>query len=133
MTFRIGSISTEGHPRVGVFLIPCEGKRGTIEDVLLALGEQAFPVLKEKADSYVAGITEQDIEAKDAKALNKPAGRKKAVVGSMTAILKPEFATARSVREDRWLAPEIIGKTAEVQPCIRFLTDLLGFAPTSAG
>lgn len=120
-----GAVKTQAGRKLGFFLFPGAGP-GTIEDVLLALGQRAFPVLRSKAGDYVEGVRDDDFpQPKDLKELRKPAGRNKAIVSAMVAVLRPEKATPLTLREDRWLDPEIIEATPEMQSCIRFLTDLL--------
>lgn len=120
-----GVVTTQAGRKVGFFLFPGAGS-GTIEDVLLALGQRAFPVLRSKAGDYVEGVRDDDFpQSRDLKELRKPAGRNKAILSAMVAVLRPEKATPLTLREDRWLDSEIIEATPEMQSCIRFLTDLL--------
>lgn len=125
---RLAALSAgKGELRVGLFLFPNAGAKGTVEDLLIALGRQAYPTLQGKSESFVGSVEDGDLPApSDARGFSSFAGKNKAVIGAMTAILKPGFATPRTVRDDGWLAPSIVGRTPEMASCIEFFTQVLG-------
>lgn len=128
----LGAIGA-GAPRVSVFALPAPGTAGTLEDVLLALGEAAYPELVSAARQYAdtwRTRAEREPERADWKELRKPAGAKKAAIGAMTALLKPGKSTHASLEDNRWVSDET--KSAIVlEPCIAFLGALLASAPGS--
>jgi hypothetical protein len=130
---RLGEVAA-GPPRVGAFALPAPGRAGTLEDVLLALGEVAYPDLAVAARGYAddwRARADREPERADWKELRKPAGAKKAAIGAMTALLKPGKSTHASLEDNRWVCEET--KAAPVlEPCIAFLGALLaGAAPAS--
>lgn len=129
----LGAVS-EGSPRVGVFALPEPGAAGTLEDVLLALGDAAYPELAAAARGY-ADHWRQKADAEpttpDWKELRKPAGAKKATIGAMTAVLKPGKSTQVSLEDNRWVSEETKA-LACLQPCLAFLSALLTTAAPPA-
>jgi hypothetical protein len=122
-----------GSPRVGVFALPEPGTAGTLEDVLLALADAAYPELVTAARGYV-GPWRQRAETEptnpDWKELRKPAGLKKATIGAMTALLKPGKSTQVSLEDNRWVSGHTTALVC-LQPILAFLSALLAI-PTSA-
>ncbi|HEU4732208.1 MAG TPA: DUF3226 domain-containing protein [Kofleriaceae bacterium] len=124
-----------GAPRVGVFALPAPGTSGTLEDVLLSLGEAAYPELTEAAREYAnrwRQKADEEPAADDWKELRRPSGMKKAAIGAMTAILKPGRSAQVSLEDNRWVS-EPTRTLACLQPSLAFLTALVGPAPDSAG
>jgi len=121
----LGEVSG-GTPRVGVFALPEPGIVGTLEDVLLALGDVAYPELTVAARGYAAEWRKKadgDPTGSDWKEIRKPAGAKKATIGAMTAVLKPGKSMQVSLEDNRWVSDEtkaVLG----LQPCIGFLNAL---------
>jgi hypothetical protein len=116
-----------GPPRVGVFALPEPGTSGTLEDILLALGDAAYPELAAAARSYAEQWRKRvDAEptATDWKELRKPAGTKKATIGAMTAVLKPGKSTQVSLEDNRWVS-ERTKAIACLQPSLTFMEALL--------
>ncbi len=125
---------SDGDPRVGIFALPEQGVAGTLEDILLTLGEEAYPELAAAAREYAARWrqkAEAEPEVADWKELRKPAGGKKATIGAMTALLKPGKSTQVSLEDNRWVS-EQTKALACLQPCLAFLDALLT-SPAPAG
>lgn len=122
---KLGQVSS-GTPRVGVFALPAPGLAGTLEDVLLQLGQVAYPELYAAAHDYAArGRMHAKSEShRDWKEINKPAGLKKATIGAMTAVLKPGKSMQTSLDDNRWVS-ETTRTLPCLQPCLAFLSDLL--------
>lgn len=116
-----------GTPRVGVFALPEPGKAGTLEDLLLLLGDAAYPALAAAARGY-ADQWSQNANAEpntsDYKELRKPAGAKKATIGAMTAVLKPGKSTQVSLEDNRWVSEQTKALPC-LQPSLAFLSALL--------
>lgn len=116
-----------------MFALPGPGAPGTLEDVLLALGDIAYPALTTAARTYAASwhtavAGDGDPEWKD---LRKPAGVKKATVGAMTALLKPGRPTGATIEDNRWVS-DVTRSAACIQPCLAFLRTLIApDAPSS--
>lgn len=119
-----GIVAT-GHPRCGVFVMPDNAAVGTLEDLLIEVGSQAYPELKQAAADYVGCINAvEGLTADDLIEFSKPAGQKKALVAAMSAVLKPGKAIQVSIQDNRWLE----GPTLELPRIMKiqsFLNELM--------
>lgn len=120
-----GGFTTDGSPLVGVFVLPDNRSEGTLEDILLALGDRAYPRLMSAARRFVESTDTAELPAISVKSLNKPAGRKKAVISAATAVLMPESHTPRSVHSGLWFEAGVVESTPEIKDCLQFLANLL--------
>ena len=111
--------------RAGIFAFPGEGKKGTREDILCPLATERFPNLERHAERYVQKWDEENgCGGEDFKELRRPAGKSKAVLSSMTALLKPGKSIIASIEDQNWIPDE--PECCEVlAPFLRFLTMLL--------
>ncbi len=119
-------------PRLGAFVLPDNQASGTLEDILRECGQQVYPGLFSTAKAHVdAADQDQSLLKEDLKELKKPAGRNKAIVGSMASILRPGKAVQVSLQDNRWLrdAALAIPRVKAVQEFLVSLLDLA--APTT--
>lgn len=132
-----GSISLPDHPgivstatpRAGVFILPDNVSPGTLEDLLVECAEHAYPsliqaarVLVDSAENHAPELRQEDLAE-----LRKPAGRKKATIASIAAVLKPGKAIQTSIQDNRWLE----GPTLDLPRIVAlrgFLGELMGLA-----
>lgn len=128
---RLGHVAGSA-PRVGVFALPAPGVAGTLEDILLSLGEVAYPELSVAARSYVEQWRTTPVTSmntRDRRELEKPAGPMKARLSAMAAVLKPGKPMLASLDDNGWVS-EATMTAPKLQPCLSFLHALLGTAPT---
>lgn len=120
------AVVSTGSPRVGVFALPEANVAGTLEDVLLALGDVAYPDLTAASSEYAtAWHTRVAADpSREWKELKKPAGLKKAKVNAMTALLKPGKATQVSLEDNRWIS-DMTKSAACLAPCLAFMRALI--------
>ena len=118
-----GQVS-EGYPRSGVFVLPDNQSAGTLEDVLLECAESTYPSLLAGANGFVQGVDVSGLARNDRRELERPAGRNKAIVSSVSSILKPGKAIQVSIQDNRWLADETLN-LPKVRAVRAFLTALL--------
>ena len=98
-----GAVST-GPPRLGAFVLPDNTSNGTLEDVLLDFARHIYPTLLATATNHVNSASgDTSLTPEDLKELLKPAGRHKAIVGSIASILRPGRAVQVSLQDNRWL------------------------------
>ena len=131
-----GSFATVGNgtPRVGVFAAPEPGVAGTLEDLLLMIGDVSYPELAASARAYAEGWrtrAQTDLKGSDWSLMRKPAGGKKAAVAAMTAILKPGYAAQVSIEQNRWLG-EHTKRLPGLKPFADFLAALLATVTPAA-
>ncbi len=92
-----------GPPRAGVFIMPDNKQQGTLEDVLLESGRVAYAAQISAASEFVETMNVAGLDSDDLHARNRPAGRKKQIIGTVAAILKPGRALATTLQDNRWL------------------------------
>lgn len=117
---------TKGLPRFGVFITPDNSTSGTLEDILLACAQINYPDLLNLSTDYVSSIDTSQLNQDDLRELNKPAGKKKAVISSISSILRPGKTLQVSLQDNRW----INGKTMvlnSVKLVKTFLDEVTGF------
>lgn len=111
-------------PRCGVFVLPDNSTSGTLEAILEECARENYPQLAEAAARFVGGIDEASLKANDLKDFKKPAGRQKAIISSIAAVLRPTKALQVSIQDNEWLRgpalelPRVLGVRC-------FLADLL--------
>jgi len=122
----IGAVaSAPGVPRCGVFVVPDNAHPGTLEDLLLECAEISYPSVLSRALEYVATVEEMQLLAPDLKEFRKPAGRPKATVAAISAILKPGKAMQNTIGDNRWVTQEsLLG--ARLLAFSKFLGELMG-------
>lgn len=108
-------VLSRANTKTGVFILPNNQDHGTLEDLLLEAAEVAYPDLLKAAKQYTDLVSEEaareggKLDKSDLKEFLKPAGRQKAIVASMTGILKPGKTLAVSIQDNRWLEPDLSG------------------------
>lgn len=114
-------VVSEGPPRLGAYVLPDNLSGGTLEDILIDCAQHAYPSLLSTAAVHVdAAFGDNSLTADDMKELSKPAGRNKAIVGSMASILRPGRAIQVSLQDNRWLRD-----TALALPRVKAVQDFL--------
>ncbi|NVJ07761.1 hypothetical protein HUW63_21265 [Myxococcus sp. AM001] len=123
-----------GQPRTGVFVLPGGGHPGTLEDLLLECAAVAYPKLRTHSEQFVDGLdrTAPEFMSGELKDLSAPAGRHKAVVAAMSAILKPGRPVQATIEDNRWVAKSTVA-LPQVAALVGFLADLTRAPPSSAG
>ncbi|WP_228014277.1 DUF3226 domain-containing protein [Fortiea sp. LEGE XX443] len=94
---------TNSSPRCGIFIMPNNVVAGTLEDILLECAKLNYPDLLELALNYVSSIDMSQLSKDDLRELNKPAGKNKAVISSISSILRPGRTLQVSIQDNRWL------------------------------
>lgn len=101
---------TEGPPQLGIFVLPDNAAAGTLEDLLIECAERQYPALLASARAHIDSVkagnppyTESDLED-----FLKPAGRPKALVGSIGAVLRPGKSIQTSIQDNRWVAGDAL-------------------------
>jgi hypothetical protein len=99
-----------GPPRLGIFVLPDNATAGTLEDLLIECAEQQYPRLLASARAHVESVKAEvpPYDESDLVYFLKPAGRRKAVVGSIGSVLRPGKAIQMSIQDNRWLDGEAL-------------------------
>ncbi|MDP2220644.1 MAG: hypothetical protein Q8K34_10660 [Hydrogenophaga sp.] len=93
-----------GRPRVGVYVLPDNQNKGTLEDLLLDSAELQFAHLLPLARQYVDDAQAKgQLPASHLADFAKPSGHNKAIVGAMSAVFRPGKAVQVSIQDNDWL------------------------------
>jgi hypothetical protein len=93
----------KGSPRCGIFITPNNSDSGTLENILLECAQINYPDLLNLSTNYVSGIDATQLTKSDLTEINKPAGKNKAVISSISSILRPGKTLQVSIEENRWI------------------------------
>lgn len=115
---------TNSVPSLGIYIFPDNQNPGTLEDLLLEAGEVNYPALRAAAVKYVDQHPDLELDQRDLEEIQRPAGRNKAYLASMTGILKPGKAVQTSIQDNRWLEGKAL-KLRRIQAVLAFLRGLL--------
>jgi hypothetical protein len=116
---------TAGPPKTGIFVLPNCNASGGLEEVLIECGRTVYPDLHTAADSYVQSVDLGSVAytPDDMSEMRTPQGPVKAIVGSMSSVLKPGSTIQVSLLRDRWISPQTMG-TPSVAALVTFLKSL---------
>lgn len=112
-------------PRFGVFILPNNNDLGTLENILLECAEINYTNLLELSRNYVENIDRTKLNSDDLREIKKLAGENKAIVSSISSILKPGRTLQVSLQDNRWINQQ----TLTLQSLIlikNFLGEILG-------
>jgi len=116
---RLGEVSGS-KPAFGVYILPDNQNKGTLEDVLLQTAQVNYAQLSSVAQTYIQAIDQNQLTTDDLDEFKKPAGTKKAQISAMSSVLKPGKAIQNSIQDNRWLDGEAIDL-----PIIKSITTFL--------
>ena len=120
---RAGAISPQD-PRCGIFVLPDNASAGTLETLLEECAAENYARLWQRSKTYVAGIDPKELSAEDLKDFQKPAGRQKAIISAMAAILRPGKAIQVSLQDNQWIRGRALD-LPRIQSIRGFLAELL--------
>ncbi|MEB3161937.1 MAG: DUF3226 domain-containing protein [Prochlorothrix sp.] len=115
----------KGSPRFGIFIMPNNFDAGTLEDILLECAQVNYPDLLKLARDYVSGIDCTQLNTDDLRHLRKPAGQNKAVISSISSILRPGRTLQVSIQDNRWVDEHTI-ELESVKLARTFLGEITG-------
>ena len=115
-----------GSLRFGIFIMPNNAKPGTLEDILLECAQVNYPDLLELSMKYVSSIDTTQLNQDELRELNKPAGKNKAVVSSISSILRPGKTLQVSIQDNRWINQQTMSLDS-VKLVKIFLDEITGF------
>jgi len=99
-----------GPPRLGIFVLPDNAAAGTLEDLLIECAEKQYPQLLASARTHVDSVEAEvpPYAKEDLVDFLKPAGKRKAIVGSIGSVLRPGKAIQMSIQDNRWVDEEAL-------------------------
>ncbi len=114
---------TDSVPSLGIYIFP-DNRTRSLEDLLLDAGQVDYPALQAAAIEYVNRHPGLGLDQRDLEEIQKPAGRNKAYLASMTGILKPGKAVQTSIQDNRWLEGKAL-ELPRIRAVLVFLRRLL--------
>jgi hypothetical protein len=102
-----GVVAT-GTPACGVFVLPDNQSPGTLEDLLAQCASISYRVAFDNARGYIGAVNRNDFDKSDLKDFDAPAGKRKAEVAALAAILKPGKTIQVSIQDNRWVTEETL-------------------------
>jgi hypothetical protein len=93
----------QSSPRCEVFIAPNNRDEGTLENLLLECANKNYPDLLNLATSYITAINAGQLTDKDVEEFKKPAGQNKAIISSISSILKPSKSLQVTLQDNRWI------------------------------
>jgi len=116
---------THYSPRCGIFIAPNNREQGTLEDILLECARINYPNLLNLSQTYIESIDRNQLTKKDLKYFDKPAGEKKAIISSISSILRPGKALQVSLQDNRWLDEQTL-ELESIKLIKNFLEQIIG-------
>jgi hypothetical protein len=114
-----------GKPNTGIFIFPDNQSAGTLENLLQECASVNYPMLLQNAQVYVAGLDLSGLNQEDLDEFNKPAGRQKTVIGSLSSVLKPGKSITVSIQDNRWVDEATLQQVERLRLFRQFLLGLL--------
>jgi hypothetical protein len=99
----LGEVTDYSPPLWYFHLLLDNREQGTLEDILLECARINYPDLLNLSQTYIGSIDRNQLTKKDLKYFKKPAGKKKAIISSISSILRPGKALRVSLQDNRWL------------------------------
>jgi hypothetical protein len=101
-------IVTQSQVRFGIFILPDNQSKGTLENILIECGENNYQQLIELSREYISKIDESQLKSGDLREIRKPAGKNKAIVGGVSNVLKPGRTLQVSLQDNDWIDSKTI-------------------------
>jgi hypothetical protein len=96
-------IVTHSKVKFGIFVLPDNQSKGTLENILIECGERNYQQLIELSREYISKIDESKLKSSDLREIRKPAGKNKAIIGGVSNILKPGRTLQVSLQDNDWI------------------------------
>jgi hypothetical protein len=119
-----------GPPKVGLFVLPNNSDRGTLEDTMLECAAFAYPQLLPIAETAVTSVSNSLaaeanwLKRPERDDFGKPFGPNKARVSVIGAILKPTYAISNTYRQHYWITEDTL-QLPKLGMLTTFLTELV--------
>ena len=117
----------DGNPKYGVYVLPDNTVQGTLEELLLETAAQVYPNLLASAQKHINdAYMGNDLTRDDKRDVDKPAGKKKAVIGAMASLLRPGKSVQVSIQDNRWFRSNALNipKVKAIQDFLKALFEL---------
>jgi hypothetical protein len=96
-------VVNQSEVKFGIFVLPDNQSKGTLENILIECGEHNYQQLIELSREYISKIDESKLKSGDLREIRKPAGKNKAIIGGVSNILKPGRTLQVSLQDNDWI------------------------------
>lgn len=125
--FSEGPGEVSGHqPRTGLYILPDNANQGTLDTLLVKCADIVYADLKTAAEAYLSQVDGQY------KSRWRPFDEPKALVATVTSVLKPGLTNTASIAQNDWICERSVAGIAELASLRRFLGQLLEGSLSSA-
>jgi len=114
-------VLTEDSPRLGLYVLPDNSNQGVLDTLLLNCGKSAYPEFMQRAESYIAQFSQEEIQGMGW----KPFDREKAIIATVASVLKPGKTNTVSITDNNWVCSETVAAIPELNSITSFLNELL--------
>ncbi|SRR6266536_834378 len=118
-TIAINHTSSEGIPRIGVYVLPDNEKTGTLDSILVECADCVYPEHKVGAEVFLDSVNSTH------KGHWKPFDREKAVIATIVSVIHPGIANTLSIARDNWICDQTVSTIVSVAAMYKFIGDLL--------
>lgn len=105
----------------GLYILPNNSDKGTIEKLLLECAEIQYTAVLNNAKNFVDTIDFTKLSNEDKKEIEKPFGKEKAILGAVATILKPAKSLPVSICDNEWITDKTM-----TQKTLSELADYIG-------
>jgi hypothetical protein len=121
---QIGQVNNHS-PRCGIFIAPNNRDQGTRENILLECAKINYSDLLNLSQTYIESIDRNQLTKDDLEDFKKPAGEKKAIISSISSILRPGKALQVSLQDNRWIDEQTL-QLESIKLIKNFLEQIIG-------
>ena len=121
---QIGQVNNHS-PRCGIFIAPNNREQGTLENILLECARINYSDLLNLSQTYIESIDRNQLTKNDLEDFKKPAGEKKAIISSISSILRPGKALQVSLQDNRWIDEQTL-QLESIKLIKNFLEQIIG-------
>jgi len=98
----------------------------TARNLLLECANKNYPDLLNLATAYITAINVDQLTDKDVEEFKKPAGQNKAIISSISSILKPSKSLQVTLQDNRWIDANTMALDS-MKRIKKFLEDIIGY------
>jgi hypothetical protein len=110
---------SEKLPRTGIYVLPDNNKKGTLDSMLVECASHVYPDHKAGAEVFLSSL---DLTHKSHW---KPFDYEKAVIATIASVIHPGIANTLSIARDNWVCDQTINAVSSLAHLCKFISDLL--------
>lgn len=124
MLSNVPGLISDGSPRTGIYILPNNEQRGTLDSLLVDCAATVYPEHKVGATHFLDTLL-NTLDAVHTKKLRKDFAKEKAVVASIVSALRPGASNTSSIAQDQWINAQTVNSIKDVKLLSCFIAALL--------